>query len=1388
MPSWSTRAKDDGGKKNDPVKEKMKHVGTSTKSTPQRTDARPSTSLKELAKTLSESVAERRKKDGTGGIKKDDRRHGHYGLLDAITPKPRPQVEASSSNSHKTPSSKPVSLSFTKSAPDSATSRKRGARRGKSSTKNDKEKEKEKEPEEEDGEWDEFGFWRSNPKPQPVPESLIDDPTETMKRKEEEEVDELEDTQVTPSNKGKGKDLPTSSPSPPPTKLRTPALQHTAINPRIVDDTPLPLPPPQTRLHRLKDPDFLFSQNVRKDVSHQDKTQTKDTREKAKEPLFLAVSISPDSDQEPHQREEDDETEEEVELIESPIQRPFTRRSLARLSISDDEDSNQGQGIPPPSFLAERERKKREEEKRAQKAREKKGKINLEATDSDTSVSQSDDRGLVLVPDSNPQGATPARHFGIEITPFVNNSPSQSRKNNSKSSRKSKTYGKGRSHAYQHGNPLPHATSQRLTLTPPPAPVVSSYRGAKRKGSTSIWRDSSSSTSPEPDAVVGFDQDDDMGYETEPPRPGRKRKRWTRNGPPPDERLLGLFGEDEDEPHRCRRKRGRTPRYPVTTVFKWPNSDEDVKVEDQADYDPDTARRRKKRRKREIERRHRVMMRHEPRLQLTRSGSCRARIKDYVGKIGQTLTLPKKPLHASKAVRVRSYKRMQGVPKHACKTMPTISYSEYVARYRRSPNSASSASRPSGGRVNELISAGRRARFEMGFRRQRPITRDITPKLPLVPLVPSQEDPQIEDEIEVEPSQRPFRRRGSSLGQPLVPKNVPRLKFTKNQPPSVSNGPQSSTDPSERIGVDVTSILGHLFTMPPSRQNPRREMPQAFRKASTPLIPFEDIILSDDTPETSRRNPQNYYEAEDPIQPWPTQDSQLEVIGSYSGRTHEMFGGSPVLPSPPERLSETFRRLDGIYEQDMSQHVTRPTIREDMAQPKQVRLEATPLQERPEITASPIHQAAQLAGENGTNKGDLPEDDMDWAEIGKQITPSQWTGLDVHLAQVEEEIKARKSSKSRETSEKAKSAIVSRRASQTSVNPPNTKRGMVGTSNSPKTATEIAQPAARAPSTPGRSDPVRRMTGMEVTQHLLQLPLDPSIAQTMEKTFVNTSSRGNSAERPSTSTSRKAKREERAKRVHDKRVKDKKKEKEKQTLLNFDKPRSSTSRSVLAEVRPPSDTEEEEEIEKIETPRQNAKPQNSRKQTLSEAYRNIHPPPSPPRLKSRASAPSRYSLGDTPVVKNFKDAKQPSAKSLSERNRKLSQEALGRVFRPPIRGTNSFGPGTSSTDIAGGAGATYEPTEVSRDNTQGNITRQPSTNSIRSIKNSQPYINAWRTEIEGTEHPNERGRNQGGNPFEEDLRMFEHSPTEPSVIDQVDQVEAARNRRKEGKRYLSVEG
>ncbi|WWC99564.1 hypothetical protein V866_006468 [Kwoniella sp. B9012] len=1377
MPSWSTRAKDDGGKKAEPVKEKVKNVGTSTKSKPQRTDAKTSTSLRELAKTLSKSVAERRRKDGTGGMKNDERRHGHYGLLDAITPKPPPQVEGSSSNSHKTPSSKSGSLSFTNSAPDSPASKKRGARREKSSKKKDKDKQKE--PEEEDGEWDEHGFWRSNPKPQPVRESLADDLTETEKRKAEEEVDELEDTQITPASKGKGKDLPTSSPSPPPTKLRTPALQHTAINPRIVDDTPLPLPPPQSRLHRLKDPDFPFSQNARKDISHQAKNQAQNTKEKAKEPLFLAVSISPDSDQEPHQREEDDETEEEVELTESPIQRPTTRRSHVRLNISDDEGSIQRKGIPPPSFLAERERKKREEEMRAQKAREKKGKINLGATYSDTSVSESNDRGLVLVPDSNPEGATPARHFGIEITPFVNNSPSQSRKNKSRSSGKSKTYGKGRSHAYQHGNPLPHATSQRLTLTPPPAPVISSYRGAKRKGSTSIWRDSSSSTSPEPDAVDGFDQGHDMGYDTEPPRPGNKRKRWTRNGPPPGERLLGLFGEDEDQPPRYRQKRGRTPRYPVTTVFKWPESDE-AENEDQAEYDPDTARRRKKRRKREIEKRHRVMMRHEPRLQLTRSGSCRARIKNYVGKIGQTLTLPKKPLHASKAVRGRSYKRMQGVPKHACKTMPTISYYEYVARYRRSPISASSASRPSGGRVNELISAGRRARFEMGIRKQRPITREITPKLPLVPLVPSQEDPQIEDEIVVEPSQRPFRRRGSSLGQPLVPNIVPRLKFTKNQPLSTSNRPQPSEDLSERTEPDGTSILGHLFTMPPSRQNPRREKPQAFRKSATPLIPFEDMILGDDTPETSRRNPQNYYESEDPIQPWPTQDSQLEIIGSYSGRTLEMFDDSPVLPSPPERSSETFRRLDGMYEQDMSTHVARPMVQEDITQPEHVQREVTPLQHRPEVIASPIHQAAQLEGENGTDKGDLPEDDMDWAEIGKQITPSQWTGLDVHLARVEEEIKARKSSKSREASEKVEFANFSRQASQTAVNPPETGEGLV------VPVPSIARSPIRAPSSQpsGRSEPARKMTGMEVTQHLLQLPLDPSIAQNINKTFVTGSGRGSSADRPSgsTSTSRKARRKERAKRVHDKRSKDKKREKEKQALLNFDKPRSITSRQVFTEVHPSSDTEEEEEIEEVEPSHQISKPPIKRKQTLSEAYRNIHPPPSPPRLKTRASAQSRFCLGNTPVVKNFKDAKQPSAKALGDRNRRLSQEALGRVFRPPIRGTNSFGTRNSSTDITGGVGATYEPTEVSHTNTQGNITRQPSTNSIRDTNDSQPYINAWRTEIEGTETPVGRGRNQGGNPFEEDLRVFEHSPPEPSLNER-----SGQERGRQGKRYLSAE-
>ncbi|WVW82171.1 hypothetical protein I302_104177 [Kwoniella bestiolae CBS 10118] len=1395
MPSWSTRPKDDGVKKVESEKGEGKEaiVPKNSKSTSVRKDSSLSGSTKQFTKALSESEVEGRRKESTGQMEKESRRQGHYGLLDAVTPRPPPPpapTQQSSSSSRKT-----SSLSFTKSAPSSATSKKRGGRRGKTK------KVEKKEEHDEDGEWDENGFWKSTPKPptQPEEERGID----IGKEKAEEEVDELEDTQITPSNKGNGKEIPTSSPSPPPTKLRTPSFPHAALEPQIVDETSLPLPPPQSRLERLKDPDFLLSQNARNDISDQIKFHT-DAKGKTNEPLFLAVSLSPDTDRE-------EETEEEIELVESPIQRPTTRRQSFRLDTTDDEDMGPGsQDSPPPPSLGRREGKrkgeKREGGKRQDKGKEKRAKVVY----SDTEVSDSNEADI-LVPDSNPQQVQPARHFGIEITPFVNNSPSYHRKEKSRSSRKTKRYGKGRSHAYQHGNPLPTARSQTFALTPPPAAqITSSYRGAKRKGSTSIWRDSSPSPSPEQDAVDGFDTGHEMGYDTEPPRNSKKRKRWARNGPPPDQRLFGLFGEEEDEPPRYRHKRGRTPKYPFTTVFKWANDEN----EDEEEYDPDTARRRKKRRRKEIEKRHRFNAKNEPRLQMTRDRSCQVRIQNYMGKIRQTLTLPKKPLHDSKPVRRKAYKRMQGVPLYACKSLDTISYSDYVARYRRSPRSSSSASRPSGNRIDELIYAGRKARFEAGIRRQRPVFREVTPKLPLVPLIPAPDDPQAEDEIVVEPSQKPMRRRGSSIGNPLIPKNVPRLRFTKNELPS--NQENTNTNSSERTEVTGTSMLGHHFAMPPSRQNRRREMPHAFRRTTTtPLVLSQDrdLILSDDTPETSARNPQNHYEYEDPIIQY-TQNSQVDV-GEYDGlievhsdRLAGIFSRSPAFGatpsvSPPERLSEAYRKLDGMYTQDMSRRDPLQPFMENVALPPSQSRDSA-LQPLSQSDATPArqnedpHQPTEDDHQDQVMEDDEvpppPSSQINWEWYAAHIPASEFDQLDDMIAQQEEERKVRKAKRSRDTSEQAKSTEVSRQASQTE-NPITPSRNDAKTTNEPQKSLQEIQ---RISPHPAKSDSARRMTAMEITQHLLERPLDPSIAQSLNKTFVNTSSPGNSADRPSTSTntSRKARREERAKRVYDKRLKEKKrmqkeKEKERQTTLNFNS-RPSTSRNALAEVPVPSETEEEEEIEEIEPPRQPAKSHQKRRLTLSEAYRNIHPPPSPqPRLKSRASGPPRYSLDNIPVVKNFKDARSPSVKALQERNTRVSQEALSRVFRPPITGIES----PEEEDIEA---AVYEPTEVSRSNTQNPPSRRVSTTNVRKLgtENPGPHIKAWRSRVDGTSDPNihvdqeGRERNQGGNPFEENLRMFEPSVDASSVADSMRHHDGnvngrGREMRRNGKRYAS---
>ncbi|WWC86127.1 uncharacterized protein L201_000998 [Kwoniella dendrophila CBS 6074] len=1413
MPTWATVPKDTSKDKEELQVEKSKASSSTSEKVTNTSKAKSFTPAKSKQSTSKRKQVKAAEKNKETTIRKGEgkeenvKRQGHFGLLDAVIPKQAPPLifsektnddgESSSSRkgqSEPTRKHTPGSLSFTKSAPTSSAQRKRGGGRKSNSASKDrkgKEKEKEKEDEQDDGEYNEHGFWIPAPKPPKAPASENHD-TPVL---DDVDVVSLEkEGQATPTykskGKGRGKQVPDSSPSPPPTKLKTPALARSVADPKITQaqETPLPppLPLPQNRGPRnKKDPHFLLDRTAREDINRQLKHHAQD-KVVQQEPLFLP-NLSPDTVESDHPPQilQNEETEED-ENVESPVERPVTRRSITRersyrANTDEDYDTEPGGGIPPPSFLVRR--REMEQAKIAKKRSDKEEKHR--GRHSSRTPQPASAETTELVPCSDDEAPLPTRHFGIEITPFVDNSPSPHSKRKSKpSSRKTKRYGKGRSHAYQHGYPLLYGKEKSSTLTPPP-PLAekSSYRGAKRKGSTSGWidNDPSSDSNDEEDGVAALYAWD----HGERSRTGKKKKRWTRNGPPPDQRLLGLFGEDEDQPHRFRHKRGRTPKFRVSEVLRLNEYERGQYNEDDDDddgFDHDAERRRKKRRKKDIVKRHHVAAKNQPKLNMTRNNSCQARVTGYLEKVGQTLTLPKRPLHDSKAVRGKSYKRMQGVPLYACKPIDTISYTDYVKRYKEDPpsksESNSSKSNPSnphreqlGRRIDELLAAGRKSRFERGIRRQRPITRDITPRLPLVTLKPSQDDPQILDAIDVEPS-KPInrRRRGSSLGNPLVPKNVPRLRFTKDEPPSNDGNDRTETGTNTNTNSrsiesseprDAASVLGHLFPIQTSKSPKKREMPQAFRQNDKLNSP--EIELSDDTPENDSENPQNHYHTADPIIEYTQESSQVPQAEQNQTTMPDDFARpapKPMWQLPDDDVSRP--AIDELAEnqsqlQDEGNHVHTPdaTINDEADVPginflPQVNREDILPQKQTEYDQQEANQPEIPNLDNDNDAEMVFGSQINWEYIGNQIGPSQWERLDADLAEREVEMESKRNNKSASTSQH--------------------EVGRICTSNdTTNTAQEDAldqlfptKENQGLPIQPKRSQATaRRMTGMEITEQLLQRPILPSIAQNIGKTFINTNTNTNtntnsnsncnvnsSGERRSVgNTSRRARREEREKRVREKRSKAKRKEV--QTKLDF------TSRSSISRSRNEMSDDDDvslrygdaQEItmdDHIDIPPQQAEANGiKRNLTLSEEYRNIHPSANQTTLNARATAPSRFSLGNQPVIRNYREAVQPSIKALEERNSRSSQEALTKVFVPPI--TRKIGK-IISRDEEDMRSAVYEPTQVSTvipPAAQGSISvsRTTSTsrsrsksksraNSLRNPENQKKFIGQWTSEIE----------------------------------------------------------
>ncbi|WWC66467.1 uncharacterized protein I206_100369 [Kwoniella pini CBS 10737] len=260
-------------------------------------------------------------------------RKGVFGMLDAILPAPKTSTARVAEGT----------LSFSKKPTPARKSRSCKKPKGKG-------KEKEKEPEVDDGAYNDIGIWIPNP----LPSEELDNTAEIDEL--EEELQASLGALSTPKNKSKGKsshNMLNSLSSPPPTKLITPALGREVMNPRVLDDTPLPFHPHQsyTPPKYINHLPILFHRTPKaKGLAHQDKQRTNAPRTIDEAlPRPISLSISPETD--------DQGTRVSAQ---SPITRSKTRRSIqreereevARLSTTDEDDDESK--IPPPSFLSRR--------------------------------------------------------------------------------------------------------------------------------------------------------------------------------------------------------------------------------------------------------------------------------------------------------------------------------------------------------------------------------------------------------------------------------------------------------------------------------------------------------------------------------------------------------------------------------------------------------------------------------------------------------------------------------------------------------------------------------------------------------------------------------------------------------------------------------------------------------------------------------------------------------------------------------------------------------------------------------------------------------------------------------------------------------------------------
>ncbi|OCF33291.1 hypothetical protein I316_05032 [Kwoniella heveanensis BCC8398] len=1014
-------------------------------------------------------------------------------------------------------------------------------------------------------------------------------------------------------NTPNGKKLKIPSSTPPLTDLRTPAIATSAQAQALYEQ----------QAHRANHRTAKRPEEIRLPSHGLYTDGTSPLAPKArfpqKEPLFLSkpptVTASPDHQSlipppaQPVTSAMEYGVEEETEVPRSPIARPREPSPLGWSTSEDEEDEPMPNLLPVPEFLSHK-RSGTTSRRRSLSLSYPSGVLPplrqpthlIEAVTYQSAPSSH----LVIIPNSE-ISATQAHEQSVDHSQAVQLSPSINglAESKSKSSRRKKTYGRGRTHAFQHGVPLPPHESHTQRRSPPCLPheisrpsSPDSYRGAKRKGSTSVWPDEGVIYGDHvPDSFLVPDHQSLVGVE-------RKRTKFVRNGPPPEARRKGvIFVQDPDSPGSPRwRKRGSAiPRIPLTDVFGFVQSQGEVKYKKKSHLEEKKSRRR---RRRELERRKDQRERRtDPILELRKDNGVEERMDHWKQNVAETLRWHRR-------TGTKAHRKLKRIPGWALKPIDTVKYEDYVEQYKqnlhsseqpaKSRSSASRSSKPQlGDRINELISAGRRSRYEDAIRhphkRSKICARGTFPKLRLRrSLSPSSAESDLDDIVDgsmIHNSRVRGPTKCATAAKRVLKLSLSKSDHKRNNVSSETVTPRTSRQTTSDLGVAM-NVLGHQSAIHHQLGVRRRnEMPLAFRPRSSPALRG-----SPDCPEVYSRiqlseSPPNNHE---PVYQLPEQQ-QLggsTVTSQPHGQIflHDLTllansntdNALPAGPHEPvERPSEVLRSIARLVtpqtplpaSQNCATHrnaglaahcpaaCQNPQLSEDtIIQPSQ---RPAPT-EGPEVERNhpPVHPQAEFA--NTIEPLGPPATQFDLDTIVTNINASQLERLDGLLEQEEVERVSKRGSSGQNTSRninRSNAETVSAKpqvqpepkasnqadvqrlgARQTSLAPADRQslavshvRNLSPTSVQPSVAQHSGQSKHNS-----RSSSSARMTGFQFTQQLITKPLPIEVARDIGNTFIPEPSKSSAKTRAGRDSAR-------ARRVAEKRKREKR-----QTQLTFE--------------------------------------------------------------------------------------------------------------------------------------------------------------------------------------------------------------------------------------------